>query len=182
MPALPNTNGASIAWAAYPEATLYAIGIASGPGQPAIQRKTTTATSITISGLASCVRYYYQVVALPMYAVVEDGYFTTVRPAVNLQTVISGEKVSFSWTQPCGSLWNDEWLDVGTSPGTYNVHQRQISDQGIAWYDLPMSLLPGTYYWRVNTRFGYTWFPSENKPFTITAPAPKPATNLVCSS
>lgn len=173
MPALPTTDGAYIQWAVVAGSGGYIIGIAEGPGQPALQRLQTYsdgANSVSVHGLMQCHQYYYQVVTRSDWRLVEDGYFTTVRPATNLNVIVHADlTVSFSWTTACGSLWNDQYVDVGTSPGASDIISANVGP-GAAWYDLPISLPPGTYWVRVNNKFGYTWFPSVNKSFIITAP------------
>jgi len=188
MPALPNIRSAYLSWNPIANTNFYVVGVCEGTarGGPGLQQYRTSDTSIKITGLKDCQWYYYEVVAVlksGAWAPVESGTFLTVVPAANLQSSVSGANVSLSWSPPCGSLWNEQWVDIGKSPGASDVFSANVG-VGTAWYDVPMSFAPGTYYWRVNNKFGYTWFPSQNASFIVSGPSPTPtpATNLKCSS
>jgi hypothetical protein len=171
MPALPNIRSAYIAWNSYPGTQVYAVGVCEGTsrGGPGLQQFQTSGLSITVTGLKDCQWYYYEVVAIPAWVIIDSGTFLTVVPATNLQSYVSGGQVTLSWSPPCGSLWQEQWVDIGTSPGANNVFSADVG-VGTAYYNVPMTFAPGRYYWRVNNKFGYTWFPSENKLFDVGGP------------
>lgn len=184
MPALPGIMSVTIAWSAYAGAQAYVLGVNEGqsraagpqfvqetyyPGDPNYN-----SASRVLIGMRDCQWYYYEVVAVSstgQFILLESGTFLTVRPARNLSALIT-DSIRLSWSAPCGSLHQEQWVDIGHSPGSNDVAAFKVSNSATN-FTVPMSLPAGTYYFRVNNRYGYTWFPSEDKQFTIAAPTRK---------
>jgi hypothetical protein len=171
MPAIPGIGSAYISWASYPGTQVYAIGVCEGTsrGGPGLQQFQTSGLSISVTGLKNCQWYYYEVVAIPAWQIIDSGTFQTVLPAWNLLSIVnSPSDIWFSWIPACGSLRQQQWLDIGNSPGANDVFNRKMDSVDTHSFHLPMTLMEGDYWWRINTMCDYgTWYPSDNAPLHV---------------
>lgn len=174
------TDRINIVWWAVPGNPTYVATVYPDRNKlSVVSQQVTTGTQATLSGLQSCKAYYYEVVAYGV-GLVEGSDFVTVRPATGLViTVRSDLSVRFSWRAACGSHCQNQFVDIGTSPGSYDVYSYDVGC-GATSHDVPMSLPPGNYYGRVNNKIDGRWYPSTNVPFTISV-SRQPASGLVCA-
>lgn len=176
MPALPNIASVLIAWPAVPNTQNYVLGVVERDSRAQVVQEVHPPDVLqrTLIGLKDCFWYYYEVVAISLagqFTLIDSGNFQTVLPARNLRATGNDDgSARFDWVHSCGFPGhNRQFLDIGTSPGSNNIAAIELS-LGAVSYRLPAgSLDPGTYWWRVNNKYGYTWFPSENS--TVDIPA-----------
>lgn len=113
------------------------------------------------------------------------GHVVAKAPAFNLpvsQSCADGLQVQFSSDTDAPTLWNEAWVDLslvdnGFVPGTFLGKSAGVGSfilAGISYttegvYRIPIAwpgIMQGVpHYWRVNLRYGDTWYPSPTQSF-----------------
>lgn len=182
MSFLPDIRGFYVTWNAYPNAEAYSFAVwennRSGAG---VLWWKIFGTNITVTQLKDCFTYYYEVVALPAGVIIDSGYIQTVTPASTLNASVKSDgSVNFTWNKGCGSYLLEQWLDIDDNSNFSSILLAIPLGLTTQSSLVAAGMIPaGKYYWRINKRHAYKWFPSTTGMFTISPVADRyPATGL----